>query len=249
MGRRPAVERRPCGATDRRADQPAPVRLPHPERERPRHLAGPAPDLRRPGLDAGRGGRERALSDRRRRGEPASRRQRSREPHRGRGVPHRLGRGERALGRRAYRRRQRRRRGAIAREAADNTLVIIGATEKGLLSRLVSNSLHLDVIHDVDCSVLLAERPSNRSLRDRLFGPGRRVSGRRRTEASSAIRTRQAGRRLAIRADGGTRSPMISRRETTTERMTPATLATTATLAITGTATTVTRATKPQTDR
>lgn len=67
--------------------------------------------------------------------------------------------------------------GAIAREAADNTLVIIGATEKGLLSRLVSNSLHLDVIHDVDCSVLLAERPSNRSLRDRLFGPGRRVSG------------------------------------------------------------------------
>jgi len=140
--------------------------------------AGPAPDLRRPGLDAGRGGRERALSDRRRRGEPASRRQRSREPHRGRGVPHRLGRGERALGRRAYRRRQRRRRGSHrSREAADNTLVIIGATEKGLLSRLVSNSLHLDVIHDVDCSVLLAERPSNRSLRDRLFGPGRRVSG------------------------------------------------------------------------
>ncbi len=66
---------------------------------------------------------------------------------------------------------------AIAREAADNTLIIIGATEKGLLSRLVSNSLHLDVIHDVDCSVLLAERPSSRSLRDRLFGPGRRVSG------------------------------------------------------------------------
>jgi len=76
--------------------------------------------------------------------------------------------------------------GAIAREAADNTLVIIGATEKGLLSRLVSNSLHLDVIHDVDCSVLLAERRatarSGSALRSRTAGV--RAAGRRRRARS-----------------------------------------------------------------
>ncbi|QSW97794.1 amino acid permease [Haloterrigena alkaliphila] len=60
--------------------------------------------------------------------------------------------------------------GAIAREAADKSLVIIGATERGLLSRLVRGSLVLDVVDDVDCSVLLAERPAERSLRERLFG-------------------------------------------------------------------------------
>jgi len=64
----------------------------------------------------------------------------------------------------------------ICRAADDKTLVIIGATEKGLLSRLVSNSLHLDVIHDVDAAVLLTERPSSRSLRERLFGSGRRAT-------------------------------------------------------------------------
>ncbi|WP_135828077.1 amino acid permease [Halorussus halobius] len=59
---------------------------------------------------------------------------------------------------------------AIAREAADKTLVVIGATERGLLSRLVSRSLVFDVVDDIDSSVLLAERPSDRSLRERLFG-------------------------------------------------------------------------------
>jgi nucleotide-binding universal stress UspA family protein len=63
---------------------------------------------------------------------------------------------------------------AIERAAADHTLVLLGATERGLLSRLVRESLHLDVVNDVDASMVLVERPSERSLSARLFGRGRR---------------------------------------------------------------------------
>ncbi|RRJ31471.1 amino acid permease [Halocatena pleomorpha] len=58
---------------------------------------------------------------------------------------------------------------AIERAANDSTMMIIGATERGLLSRLVRGSLVLDVVDDVDCSVLLAERPQTKSLSERLF--------------------------------------------------------------------------------
>jgi len=60
--------------------------------------------------------------------------------------------------------------GAIAHHATDRSMVIIGATREGLLSRLVRGSLAFEVLNDVDSSVLLAERPQKRSLVDRLFG-------------------------------------------------------------------------------
>ncbi|WP_323173846.1 amino acid permease [Natrialba sp. PRR66] len=59
---------------------------------------------------------------------------------------------------------------AIATAARDHSLTIIGATERGLLSRLLRGSLAYDIAAELDQSVLLAERPTRRSLWDRLFG-------------------------------------------------------------------------------
>jgi nucleotide-binding universal stress UspA family protein len=53
---------------------------------------------------------------------------------------------------------------------AEYSLVIIGATEQGLLSRIVRGSLAFDTIQRLDTPVLLAERPSSRKLRERIFG-------------------------------------------------------------------------------
>ncbi|WP_306052845.1 formate/nitrite transporter family protein [Natronococcus wangiae] len=59
---------------------------------------------------------------------------------------------------------------AICRAADEHTIVFLGATERGLLSRLVTGSLHFDVVNETDCSVLLTERPGERTLFERLFG-------------------------------------------------------------------------------
>jgi nucleotide-binding universal stress UspA family protein len=58
----------------------------------------------------------------------------------------------------------------IGQIGAEYSLVIIGATERGLLSRVIRGSLAFDTIEALDTPVLLAERPSGRSLRERLFG-------------------------------------------------------------------------------
>jgi amino acid transporter/nucleotide-binding universal stress UspA family protein len=59
---------------------------------------------------------------------------------------------------------------AIAARATDHTLLMLGATETGLLSRLTGDIGALKVVEEVDCSVILAETAYNRSLRERLFG-------------------------------------------------------------------------------
>ncbi len=59
---------------------------------------------------------------------------------------------------------------AIERAAADHSMVVVGATRRGLLSRLVRGSLVFDVIEHLDVPVLLAEKAATRSLRERVFG-------------------------------------------------------------------------------
>jgi nucleotide-binding universal stress UspA family protein len=59
---------------------------------------------------------------------------------------------------------------AVERRARDATLLVVGATERGLLRRVVSGWVVVDGVGDVGCSVVLAEQSRARSLRERLFG-------------------------------------------------------------------------------
>lgn len=59
---------------------------------------------------------------------------------------------------------------SIAEHASEHTAVLIGAVDSGVLSRLARRQLALDVLYDLDCSVIVAERGRKRSLRERLFG-------------------------------------------------------------------------------
>jgi len=64
---------------------------------------------------------------------------------------------------------------AIAERARDHTLLMLGATEEGLLSRLTGDIGALSVVEEVDCSVILAETAYSRSHTERLFGVGDEV--------------------------------------------------------------------------
>jgi len=59
---------------------------------------------------------------------------------------------------------------AIAAECGNHTLLLIGATSQGLLSRLVRNALHYDIVNETETSMILAERATDRSILQRLFG-------------------------------------------------------------------------------
>jgi amino acid transporter/nucleotide-binding universal stress UspA family protein len=58
----------------------------------------------------------------------------------------------------------------IEREAANSSMLLLGATEEGLLSRLFRGALVLDVVDDVSCSVLLTERARKKGFLEKLFG-------------------------------------------------------------------------------
>ena len=58
----------------------------------------------------------------------------------------------------------------LGRIGDDYSLVIVGATDRGLLSRIIRGSRVIDAEETLETPVLLAERPSARSIRERLFG-------------------------------------------------------------------------------
>lgn len=58
---------------------------------------------------------------------------------------------------------------AISSFEDEHTLILIGATETGVLARLARGSLTLDILHEVDCSVLITETKTQRGFFERIF--------------------------------------------------------------------------------
>jgi len=58
----------------------------------------------------------------------------------------------------------------IEHEPEDHTMLFLGASERGVLARPARNTLHLDILDEVDASVVIAERSNGRRLWRRLFG-------------------------------------------------------------------------------
>jgi amino acid transporter/nucleotide-binding universal stress UspA family protein len=60
--------------------------------------------------------------------------------------------------------------GKIVGAAEDASMLIVGASERGLLTRLLRGSPAQRIVEKVDCSVILAERNTERSLLETLLG-------------------------------------------------------------------------------
>jgi len=58
----------------------------------------------------------------------------------------------------------------IVGAAEDTSLVIVGASERGLLTRLLRGSPAQQIVDSVDCSVILAEKHHDRSILEKILG-------------------------------------------------------------------------------
>lgn len=60
-------------------------------------------------------------------------------------------------------------RGSIERHGTDSTLVVVGATARSLLGRVVRGNLNYNIAADADVPVLLAERETEQSRVERVL--------------------------------------------------------------------------------
>ncbi len=63
---------------------------------------------------------------------------------------------------------------AIVAETQNHTMLILGATERGLMRRLTRGTVLANIVDNVDKTVIIGEKAHDRSLIQRLFGRGAR---------------------------------------------------------------------------